>query len=116
MAKKESKIKVTRSSGNVYADMGYPDPEKAKLKFELSVKIAAIIKGKKLTQEQAAKIMNTDQPKVSKVVRGILSDFSIETLVYFLVALGYNIEIRLTPSRIGRASIHVVKNQVKRVA
>ncbi len=37
--------------------------------------ITEIIKGKELTQQQAAELMNIDQPKVSKIVRGLCRNF-----------------------------------------
>lgn len=108
--KKESRPKSKLSSGNVYEDMGYPEPKKAKIKLDLAMRIGEFIKRRKLTQIQAAEVMGIDQPRVSKIVRGLLADFSIEALVYFLVALGCNVEIKLTPSRKTPASIHVARS------
>lgn len=107
MAKRKQKnsseeIEFTQGSGNVYADFGLPNAEEAKTKAELAMLITDIIKGKGFTQQQAAELMNIDQPKVSKIVRGLLSEFSIERLLKFILALGFDIEIKPKP--------HTVKN------
>lgn len=107
MAKKNPKnnsedIEFTIGSGNVYADFGFSNPEEAKTKAELAMLITDIIKEKGLTQQQAAELMNIDQPKVSKIIRGLLSEFSIERLLKFILLLGFDIEIK--------PKLHTVKN------
>lgn len=81
------------SSGNVFADLGLPRPTEALAKAELAVKISSIIEKRRLTQAQAAEILGLDQPKVSALVRGRLSGFSIERLLRFLMLLGRDIQI-----------------------
>lgn len=98
MTKKNQKnkleeIEYTIGSGNVYADLGFSNPEEAKTKSELAMLISNILKQKGLTQVQAALVMGIDQPKVSKIIRGLLSEFSIERLLKFVLALGYDIQI-----------------------
>jgi|SRR5579862_229250 len=97
------------SSGNVFADFGYANPEEAKAKSDLAFLIRSIIKQAELTQEQVAELMDIDQPKVSKIMRGILSEFTIERLMKYLVSLGYDVEITAKQSRSITASIHVGK-------
>jgi hypothetical protein len=41
--------------------------------------------------------LNVDQPKVSALKRGRLTDFSIERLVGFLLLLGHDVQITVTP-------------------
>ncbi len=94
---KSEEIEYSIGSGNVYADFGFSNPEEAKTKAELAMLITEIIKEKNLTQQQAADLMNIDQPKVSKIVRGLLSEFSIERLLKFVLALGFDIEIKPKP-------------------
>ena len=81
------------SSGNVFADMGLPDAEDALAKAELACLIELAIKAKGMTQKQAAEVLGIDQPKVSAVVRGRLSGFSLDRLMRFLVLLGNDVEI-----------------------
>jgi predicted XRE-type DNA-binding protein len=103
------KIEYEVSSGNVFADFGYDNPEEARAKWDLAFLIRSIVKQKKLTQEQAATLMGIDQPKVSKIIRGILSEFTLERLMKYLVLLGYDIEIKPTRSKSLNPSIYVGK-------
>lgn len=81
------------SSGNVFADLGVPNPEEALAKAELASKIASLIRERKLTQAKAAKLLGIDQPKLSNLLRGYLTGFSIEGLLRFLLLLGQDIRI-----------------------
>ena len=83
----------TMGSGNVFADLGFPDAEEMLAKAELAQKIAAIIERRRLTQARAADLLGVDQPKVSALKRGRLSGFSLERLVRFLILLGRDVEI-----------------------
>jgi predicted XRE-type DNA-binding protein len=80
-------------SGNVFADLGYPRPEEAAAKAELAHKITKIIERRRLTQAEAAEILDVDQPKISALRRGKLSGFSLDRLVRFLVLLGSDVQI-----------------------
>jgi len=86
-------IPVTRGSGNVFADLGLPNPEERLAKAQLAYAISRVIKERGLTQRAAAALMGIDQPKVSHVLRGRLADFSTERLMGFLTGLGRDIEI-----------------------
>lgn len=85
------------STGNVFADLGLPEPDEALAKAELAQKIVAIIHERRLTQTDAAAILGIDQPKVSTLMRGRLSGFSIERLLRFLLLLGRDVEINVKP-------------------
>ena len=97
------------SSGNVFADLGLPNPEEALAKAELARKITGLIEGKGLTQSQAAKLLAVDQPKVSALIRGRLSGFSLERLMRFLLLLGQDIKITVQacPRSRSQARVHV---------
>ena len=86
-------LPVEESSGNVFADLGYPNAEEALAKARLAQRIAAVLEQKRLTQVQAAKLLGIDQPKVSKLRRGQLREFSTERLLRFLTALDQDVEI-----------------------
>jgi predicted XRE-type DNA-binding protein len=91
-------IEYTESSGNVFADLGLPHPEEALAKAEIASKIYDIIKEKKLSQAQAAKILEISQPKISLLLRGFLTNFSLERLLRFLNDLGQDVYISVVPS------------------
>ena len=96
--KRVDAIEYTESSGNVFADLGILNPEEALAKAEIASKIHDIIKEKKLTQAKAAKILEITQPKVSLLLRGYLTDFSLERLLGFLNELGQDVYISIVPS------------------
>lgn len=103
-------IKVYSSGGNIFADLGLPDADELIVKAELAHYISEIISERKLAQTEAAELLGIDQPKVSALVHGKLSGFSIERLFRFLNALGNNIEIRVIPNpqADSKAQTHVV--------
>lgn len=81
------------SSGNVFADLGLPNAEEALAKAKLAHKITEIVSTRKLAQVQTATLLGVDQPKVSALMRGRLSGFSLERLMRFLLLLGQDIQI-----------------------
>ncbi|MGC1308044.1 MAG: helix-turn-helix transcriptional regulator [Phormidesmis sp.] len=91
-------IKVHSSSGNVFADLGLPNADEWLVKAELAHQISEIIAEQALTQVEAAAVLEIDQPKVSALIHGKLSGFSIERLFRFLNMMGRNVEIRVTPN------------------
>lgn len=86
---------VEVSSGNVFADLGIPEPEEALAKADLAYRISSIITHRHLTQKEAAELLDIDQPKVSALMRGRLGGFSTDRLLRFLNALGRDVEIRV---------------------
>jgi predicted XRE-type DNA-binding protein len=91
-------IQVEESSGNVFADLGLPNPEERLAKAGLAVRIAEAIRSRRLTQSKAARILKIDQPKISRLLRGQLSGFSTERLMQFLTLLGRDVEIVIKPT------------------
>jgi predicted XRE-type DNA-binding protein len=86
------------STGNVFADLGLPNAEELMIKAELAHQISELIEVRQLTQTAAAELLGIDQPKVSALMRGKLSGFSVERLFRFLNALGNNVEIHIVPT------------------
>jgi predicted XRE-type DNA-binding protein len=85
--------KVTRSSGNVFADMGLPDAAELDTKARLGAAINQIVERKRLAQAEIATALGVNQPKVSALLHYKLEGFSVERLMHFLVALGQDVEI-----------------------
>lgn len=98
MARK-SKTGVEEGSGNVFADLGFPNAEREQLKAHLTLQIYRLIKARKLTQGAAGKILGIQQPHVSALMRGQSGAFSVERLIAFLTALGQDVEITVRPTR-----------------
>lgn len=104
-----AEIPVTRGSGNVFADIGLPNPEEHLAKAQLVSMIDDVIRDRGLTQQAAAKLMGIDQPKVSHLLRGRFSGFSTQRLIEFLNALGRDVEIvvRAAPKSRKRGRLHI---------
>jgi predicted XRE-type DNA-binding protein len=100
---------VTPSSGNVFDDLGLPDADDRLAKAELARQISVIIRERGLTQQAAATILGVDQPKVSALLSGQLSGFSLERLARLLTYLGRDIQIVVretsSGSHTGRLSV-----------
>ena len=104
------KRRATASSGNVFKDLGLPNPEELLAKAELVRQISEIIERRGLTQTAAAGLLGTTQPKVSDLLRGQLGGFSLERLIRFLTALDRDVEIvvRQTPRGRKHGNVSVV--------
>jgi predicted XRE-type DNA-binding protein len=100
-------IDVTPSSGNVFADLGFAEPEEELARAQLASRIQQIIKRRRLTQVAAAKLMGIDQPKVSALLNGRVSNFSSARLMRLLTALGQDVEIVLKAKPRTRARGHL---------
>lgn len=107
-ATRTGETRIERGSGNVYADLGRPDADAQLLKAELVSRIDEIIRQRRLTQIQAAKLLGLSQPDVSRLLRGQFRDYSVERLLRLLMALGRDVDIvirRPNRRRPGRLSV-----------
>jgi predicted XRE-type DNA-binding protein len=89
---------VTPSSGNVFADLGFDNPEEMLLKAELVRQISSAIKEKGWNHYQAAAALDMEQPMVSDLLKGRFREYSIEQLFRYLNALDRDLEIIVKPS------------------
>ncbi len=89
------KIEVYPSSGNVFADLELPNSDELLVKAGLTHRISEIISARQLTETEASKLLEIDRSNLSALLRGKLSDFSIEILFRFLNVLGSNVEIHV---------------------
>lgn len=119
------KENVERGSGNVFADLGFPDAEEHLLKAKLVTRIEKIIRRRKLKQVEAAALLGLSQPDVSRLLRGNFREYSVERLLRLLTALGRDVEIvihepdsatddeeaaQLTPQRQGTVSVASIED------
>ena len=85
-----SEVDFEFSSGNVYADLGFEDPEEMAAKAGLVREIRRTMERRGLTQVQVSKLTRVDQPTLSKLLRGRMSNFSFDRLTLMLRDLGRN--------------------------
>ncbi len=92
------KLKMVRSSGNVFRDVGLPEDEAEHLKVraDLLIQIQERLKARGLTQTEAAKLLGVTQPRVSDLVRGRIDLFSVDSLIDMLARLGVRVKVVVT--------------------
>ena len=95
------KVKLTRSSGNVFRDLGFSgdEAEYLKLRAELMVNLQKVIAARGLKQAETARLLGVAQPRVSDLMRGRIDLFSIDTLIDMLARLGIRAKLVLRPRR-----------------
>ena len=91
------KEKIHKGTGNVFQDIGSLYPERLHARAKIMFRIAQIIDERALTQDKAAKLLGIPQSKVSCLVNGKLSQFSLEHLFELLNALDSDVEIIIRP-------------------
>ena len=102
------KLGIAKRSGNVFADLGLPNPEQELLKARLTLQIYKIIKARGLTQTQAGEVLGIKQPHASTVMRNRAGKFWVGRLIEFLTALGQDVQITVKPTRKARGEMAVV--------
>ena len=100
--------RVERGSGNVFADLGLPNPELALAKSKLVQQLRGVIAERKLTQAKAAAVLGLDQPKVSALLRGRTDGFTLDRLFRLLTALDQRVEITVKPATAAEPGVIVV--------
>lgn len=92
---------MTRSSGNVFRDLGFsPDEaEHLKVRSDLMLNLQKAIAARGLKQAVAADLLGVTQPRVSDLMRGRIDLFSIDTLIDMLGRLGIRAKVVLQLSR-----------------
>jgi predicted XRE-type DNA-binding protein len=101
MARKRA-IEVQVGSGDVFADLGYPNARERSLKVRLAMEVNRVLSERQLAQDRTAELLGIRQPHVSDLVRYRLNRFSVERLMDFLTRLGKDVQIRIAPRRSGR--------------
>jgi predicted XRE-type DNA-binding protein len=98
---------ITRGSGNVFADLGFPDAEERQTKLRLAYALNTIMDAQRLTQAAAAARLGLNQPKVSALRNYKLEGFSVERLMTLLNALDQDIEIVIREKPHSRAAARI---------
>ena len=90
-----AKTKVTRGSGNVFADIGFGpgEAENLLLRAELMSRISDMARG--VSQRQAARKFGVTQPRLNDLVRGKIDKFSLDALVNMLAHAGMRVELKV---------------------
>ena len=85
--------KIVRSSGNVFADLGFTDAGERQTKVRLAIAINDVLQRRGFSQGKAAELLGINQPKISALSKYRLEGFSVERLMRFLTSLNKDVEI-----------------------
>jgi len=88
---------IVEGSGNIFADLGLPHGEEDILKVHIALAITNTLRKRGLTQAQAARIVGTDQAKISAILRGRVKGLSADRLIRYLLCLGRDVEVHIPP-------------------
>lgn len=98
---------IERGSGNVFADIGLPNPELLLAKADLVCRIEDQIAARKLTTAKAAALLRIDAAKLKLLLRGQTQRYTLDRLFRFLYALGQRVEITVRPNGDGEPPVVV---------
>ena len=80
----------TISSGNIFKDLGFPNPDEELVKVKLASKINRLIADQGRTQKEASELLGISRSKMTSLRNGRLGQFSIDLLFYLLGKLDYD--------------------------
>lgn len=95
MDKQAEKIEVEASTGNVFADLGLPNPEERQMKSLLAIQIRELLDHKGLTQSQAIHRLGLSADDMAAIMRGRLSELTLDQIFRCLTRLGQSVEVRV---------------------
>lgn len=95
------KTKIRRTTGNVFADLGFAadEAEHLKVRADLMVALTKLLDSRGLSQAEAAKLLGVSQPRISDLMRGKIDKFSSDTLISMLAAAGAQVSVSVRRGR-----------------
>ncbi len=102
------RVKMVRSSGNVFRDLGFRDPEARSLvlRSEIMIRIEEFVEKSGLTQVRAAERLGLTQPRLNALLKGKIEQFSLDALVNVATRAGLQVDLLVrTSKRIGERAI-----------
>jgi len=96
-----------KSSGNVFADLGFRNAKQELLKAKLTVEIYKQLKARGIRQQEASKLLGTTQAQVSALMRCKPVSVSVGRLMEFLTLLGQDVTVRVKPAPPRRKAGHM---------
>ena len=89
-------LKITKGSGNVFRDLGFPEGEAQNLllRTDLIIKIEQLIKKSGFIQSETAKVLGITQLRINDLLKGRIEKFSLDALVNMVASAG--MEVKMT--------------------
>ena len=94
---KRTRTRITRGSGNVFLDLGFPPHEAAVmlLRCKIAEALRTWMARKELTQVQAAKRLGVVQPRISEIAQNKVEKLSLDYLVGLCAKAGVSVTVKL---------------------
>lgn len=94
---REQNLVVTKGSNNLFEDLGFEKSEAANLKIraDLMLALREYIQSQGWTQEQAADFFQETQPRISNLINGEISRFSVDKLINMLSRAGMEVKVEV---------------------
>src|SRR4051812_28063662 len=94
-------MRIDRSSGNVFRDLGFSgtEAENLRVRADLMISLGKLIEDRGLTQAQAAKLLGVTQPRISALMRGKIQLFSVDGLMEMLGRGGARVSVTVKQRR-----------------
>ncbi len=93
-------VEVVRGGGNVFRDLGLPDPDTEQMKSALAAEILKAMREQQLTHAGAAERAHVQRADISRICKVDLDRFTIDRLVRILNCLDRRVEVVVTPKEV----------------
>ena len=89
---------IHRSSGNVFADLGFAaeEAENLRVRTELMIALKSYIKAQRWTQQEAARHFGVAQPRISEIFQGKIGLFTVDKLIKMLAHVGQQVSVKVS--------------------
>ncbi len=94
----EQNFIVSQAKDNIFEDLGFDKSEAANLKIraDLMLALKEYIQLQEWTQEQAAEFFEETQPRISNLINGEISRFSVDKLINMLARAGMEVKVEIS--------------------
>src|SRR5271165_2328444 len=96
MTNNDDDLELIHGSGNVFRDLGLPNPEVEQLKAILATKIIGILDEQKLSVRRAHELTGFAAADFSRVRQAKLQRFTVDRLMQMLAKLNQDVEISVS--------------------
>ena len=94
---KEEMFKIVLGNNNVFEDLGFEAEEAINLKVraDLMLDLRSYIQQRGWTQKEAAEFLGETQPRISNLMKGKISRFSVDKLINLLGKAGMEVKVEV---------------------
>ena len=103
----KEKVRLTRSSGNVFLDLGFPpqEAEHLRVRSDLLIQVQKVIASRGLRRSESAKILGLTDSRLRNLLQGRIDLFTTDALIDMLARLGVQVRLVLKATSRGRLKV-----------